>query len=559
MRIDPNAKYPLPDPNKLHRLLASESDPATAAIIRLAWQAGLTATEIANLRWADINYDDGTLAVSNRIIPASPNLIAFLSSMERDGSYVIYSNLSKGGSSTRNSVSHKARLALDRVGEEASLLDLRFDYIVRMLKEQPAEVVSRATGCEVRTLQGINKRYTRGNPNPVPRRIACHYNYSTDREHIETALKEEANVLDALIIMLSWMCDLYLKEMSELTWASVNLSNGVLTLRGKSIAMPQMLVNVLKSEKIAVHNSQYVLAGQKSSDKLSTFFISKRAAEFFTRHQLDGLSLGGIRGRYNMRSHLGVKDYILQAARQENGVSAEDVRTQFHINTTKAGRILNELLSQGELDCKNGSHYFIVSRQKGDWSKFVTAIITNLDSQSNVSSAALSDATGFSSDIIDHYIKYAQSSRILGEALDKMYHYTGKAKASSNREKFNDAIASTVDAQSNVSRAALIKATGLTSNYASYYIRRALKDGFLEELTPGLYHCTVKPSSTTNWDRFIDAITCNLNAQSNVSHKVLIEETGFSAVVMDYYIKAATESDILSDLGRTLYHYTGKE
>lgn len=70
-------KYILPNAAAIRKLLAQESDVTSAAIIRLAWQAGLTATEIVNLRWTDINFDNGTLSVSGRIVPASSDLISF--------------------------------------------------------------------------------------------------------------------------------------------------------------------------------------------------------------------------------------------------------------------------------------------------------------------------------------------------------------------------------------------------------------------------------------------------------------------------------------------------
>ena len=50
---DLNSVHSLPNQDNILRLLALESDQSTAAIIRLAWQAGLTPSEIANLKWSD--------------------------------------------------------------------------------------------------------------------------------------------------------------------------------------------------------------------------------------------------------------------------------------------------------------------------------------------------------------------------------------------------------------------------------------------------------------------------------------------------------------------------
>lgn len=416
-------KYILPNAAAIRKLLAQESDVTSAAIIRLAWQAGLTATEIVNLRWTDINFDNGTLSVSGRIVPASSDLISFLSSMEQVGSYVIYSRLSHGGPTTRNSVSRKARTALDHVGEKASLLELRFDYIVRLLKELPAEEVSRVTGCEIRTLQEINKRYTNGDPNPAPKRIRNHNNYDIDRVKLEKVLKE-VSPLDSKIIMLAWMCDLSLKEMSELMWKDLDASAKILNINGRKVTIPQKLFEILSAEKFVAQDGGYILKGSKSADKLTVPFMSRRVGEVFARYGFGGMMLSGIKGKYSMYSDSELEKEILQFSRQNGHISPSEVATQFNLSINKSSKLLHDLTSNGNL--KFCCSRYIPAECQSNWDKFNNIIKDGLDSQSNITWAALSAATGISPTAIYYYINKAIEKGILEKLCHGKYHYTGK-------------------------------------------------------------------------------------------------------------------------------------
>lgn len=416
-------KYILPNAAAIRKLLAQESDVTSAAIIRLAWQAGLTATEIVNLRWTDINFDNGTLSVYGRIVRASSDLISFLSSMEQVGSYVIYSKLAKGGPTTRNSVSRKARLALDHVGEKASLLELRFDYIVRALKERSVEVVSRAAGCEIRTLQEINKRYTDGSPNLPVKRIRNHNNYDIDRAKLEKAL-EEANPLDAKIIMLAWMCGLSLREMSDLTWDNIDLSDNILSVGKKEIPIPEALSSVLRAESNEFYADGHVLKGTRSAEKITTFFLSRRAGEFFARHELGDLTLNGVKGKYSAQPDSELKKRLIQLVEQRGRMSAKEIASDLGLSKDKSAKLLHSLVSCANLKYSGG--LYIPAGCQSNWDKFMDAIIQNLDSQSNVTRSVLSSATGFAANSLYYYIKQAIKKGILEEQGSGVYHCTGK-------------------------------------------------------------------------------------------------------------------------------------
>lgn len=413
---DLNSVHSLPSQNNIRRLLALESDQSTVAIIRLAWQAGLTPTEIANLKWSDIS--ERTMVASGRTVPLCDELISFLLKMEQKSPYVIYSRKANGGSTTRVSVSRKAHLALNSVGEtDTTLLDLRFDFIVHLLSEQPAEAVSRITNCEIRTLQEINKRYMPENSGP--QRLTNSFNYEFDKMSLEKALDLEGSTLDAKVIMLAWMCGLSLEEMSKLTWDSIDLGTQTLLIRNEKIPIPEKLFKLLKVEE--ARGNERILKGKRYAKELTPDFLSRRAVEFFTRYGFDQMTLHGIRGKYNVCPDSEVKEKILKLFRRTQSQSIKEVAKQFNLSINRAHKLIADLVSSGHLKRTGARH--TLANYESNWEKFLSAVRSSLDSESNLSRATLAEATGFASNLLQYYLGQAVKKGVLIKLGHGSYHY----------------------------------------------------------------------------------------------------------------------------------------
>lgn len=61
------------DRDAMRRLLADRKDTAEEAILRLAWQQGLTRDEIQRLTWADVALEEGLLRLPDRAVPLEPD------------------------------------------------------------------------------------------------------------------------------------------------------------------------------------------------------------------------------------------------------------------------------------------------------------------------------------------------------------------------------------------------------------------------------------------------------------------------------------------------------
>ena len=151
--------------------------------------------------------------------------------------------------------------------------------------------MSRITNCEIRTLQEISKRYIPGNPRP--QRHANNFNYEFDKTSMEKALDSEGNTVGAKVIMLAWMCGLFLEEMSRLTWDSIDFESRSLLTRNKKIPIPEKLFNLLKADESA--GDERILKGKRSATELTPEFLSRRAVEFFNHYGFDQMTLQGIR------------------------------------------------------------------------------------------------------------------------------------------------------------------------------------------------------------------------------------------------------------------------
>ena len=110
---------------------------------------------------------------------------------------------------------------------------------------------------------------------------------------MEKALDSEGNTVGAKVIMLAWMCGLFLEEMSRLTWDSIDFESRSLLTRNKKIPIPEKLFNLLKADESA--GDERILKGKRSATELTPEFLSRRAVEFFNHYGFDQMTLQGIR------------------------------------------------------------------------------------------------------------------------------------------------------------------------------------------------------------------------------------------------------------------------
>lgn len=136
-----------PDPAAMERIFLHQAGPGVT-VLRLAWQAGLTRSEIQSLQWHQINLSEQQLSLSDRQVPLQPELSSYLSALCQDRpshEHVLLSRLNAPVSEPY--VSMLARKLLSDYGmPEVRLIDLRHDYVIRLLETQTPDVVARWAG-----------------------------------------------------------------------------------------------------------------------------------------------------------------------------------------------------------------------------------------------------------------------------------------------------------------------------------------------------------------------------------------------------------------------------
>lgn len=146
-----------PDELNMRQLLGRHREDLPGLILRLAWLQGLSREEIVSLKWAQVDFQEGSLFLEDRTVPLEEETAACLTARqeheEADSPYVVVSD--KFHRPMRpESVSRIARNTLNEEGMPGvQLKDLRRDYFLRQLERHDWTYAVRVSGLSVSTFQ----------------------------------------------------------------------------------------------------------------------------------------------------------------------------------------------------------------------------------------------------------------------------------------------------------------------------------------------------------------------------------------------------------------------
>ena len=146
-----------PDEPNMRQLLGRHREDLPGLILRLAWLQGLSREEIVSLKWAQVDFQEGSLFLEGRTVPLEEETAACLAARrergEADSPYVVVSD--KFHRPMRpESVSRIARNTLNEEGMPGvQLKDLRRDYFLRQLELHDWTYAVRVSGLSVSTFQ----------------------------------------------------------------------------------------------------------------------------------------------------------------------------------------------------------------------------------------------------------------------------------------------------------------------------------------------------------------------------------------------------------------------
>lgn len=383
-------------------------DIMTCAILHLAWDLGLTASEIAGLRWEELGLSEGILRLNGREMPIPKEVRAFFAAMERQGPYVIFMRGSEGQATNRGSVSRKVRGALDAAGlPDIDLRALRDLCVLELLERYPIESVVRMTGLEVRSLQTLHRRCA-GESMPSARKEKS---FALDREALWEALRREGDTLDSRVVLLSWQGGLLLREMRLLCWDDIDLEKKIWTISGKKRPIPSKMAGYLAQWQAEAPG--YVLRTQHEKP-VARAFLTRRASEFFVRYGMEELSLFSLWGR--RRDDHSYKNKILKLAEKWPELDARSIAPKLGLSVPLARHFLDEMTAQGLLERVREE-----PAEKGPSEKQRLAAILMERKGQTVTPAELKRLTGLSDNRLQYYLSVFMREGVITKEKHGVY------------------------------------------------------------------------------------------------------------------------------------------
>lgn len=411
-QLEPRELY---DPEQVRRVVENVEDPETKAILYLAWETALTATEIASLRWQDVDLVKGKLHVDWREIPMSKEMIEFLREKSRKGTYVIKSRKGDMTPMDRVSVSRKARSVLDASGlPGACLKRLREDRIIHMMRTNTVEQVSRITGCDKGWLRTLYKKCMGGEaPTHAERRMA-----GVSDQTLLQALAEEGDCVETRAIFLSWQGGLRLEEMVLIHWRDVDLTKGTWRIAEQTKRIPAALLGRLCQWREKETDEQPLLRGPRSRTTMDPKALSKRISFFLARHQLEFLSLIALRGK---GARLEGQEMIYSIVRDRGNVGVKTVSEIAGIPLSEAQWYLDQLVQAGRLIFVKRKGYLLPGFQE-PWAIVKETIAACKAEDRPLVWRELLEKTGLPANSLGHYLRRAMREKLLERTGRGVYH-----------------------------------------------------------------------------------------------------------------------------------------
>lgn len=332
---------------KLGLFLHSDEPSSGKIILLLGLHAGLSAEEIAQLKWSDVDFLNGILHVCGRAVPLSEDLSKILSCVKQAGAYVIYSRKAKGGLTTRMNIAWTARNELNAAGlPDITLRDLRALYILRAVEKFPMKEVARISGFEIVTLRNFIKSNSPKAPLPKPKAKQAP---SWDATQFETALENEGDTLDTRIVWLCWQGGLTLRDMPDLYWENISFQQQTWQICGTSRRIPPEMCDRLQDWEPPERRIGPVLKGTRSGKQLDPIFVIKRAQEFLIRNGFESATFSNLRGGFYAPSVHDLSNVILDAVAREKLMSITQLVRETGEPRKDVEQCLHALIQGGKL------------------------------------------------------------------------------------------------------------------------------------------------------------------------------------------------------------------
>ena len=324
-------------------------------ILRLAWLQGLTREEIVALKWAQVDFQAGSLFLPDRTVPLDDDAAACLSARYESGG-----NLTPHVTASEKfrrplrpeSVSRIARTVLDEGGlAGVQLKDLRRDFFLRQLEAHDWPYAVRVSGLSVTTYQACFAG------NRAGKKHSSRRGGTFDEFRLWQILQKEDDSAAGLALWMSWQMGVPGKDLAALTWDQVDLDAGVLRLPGQEVTLTNAVRRLLERARAArrPEDDPHVLLSPRSRGPMDLARLSRLVQTALIRGGLENVTLRDIRAAGGQRED---DQTLLEWTRVHGSITRRDVMALLNLSDTAAYLRLHRLAGRRELE-QVGKKYYL--------------------------------------------------------------------------------------------------------------------------------------------------------------------------------------------------------
>lgn len=350
-----------PDESAMARVLNRSRETGAEIILRLAWDLGLSRDEICQLKWSDISFQDKTLVLPDRRIPIDEVPCQCLLDRHKEyggeSEYVVISDR-RHRQMHPESVSRIARTALNTepLLVDIRLIDLRYGFILRQIKEHGWPYASRVSGIQASTMQAVflpalkaagYEALTKAEVPTVP---------SSDQERIQEIIRNEGSSAAGLALRLAWELRMEIQESIALTWDQIDFDGDLIHLPDRNISIHADL----KRHLLALYRSRgsgmdpHILLTPRSMQPYDIFGISRAIRTALVR----GGSDATLQDTLNQQTQEAEDSAILHCVEDHGSITWREAAELFNMEKGQINRRLHRLIQKKQL-VRIGTKYYL--------------------------------------------------------------------------------------------------------------------------------------------------------------------------------------------------------
>lgn len=344
-----------PDENAMRHLLEKNRQSCVGLILRLAWNMGLSSTEMHELKWDNVLLDEKLIRLPDRSVPIDEDtlecLMARYPRFSKRSPYIVISDR-KRAHMHRVNISNAVHEALgtEELLQEVSLKDLREDFVIRQLGCQDSAYVAAISGL---TLATLTTRYRQ-----------FFVSGESDREQTEAVLEEklwksvqrEGPSPEGLAIWMSWQLGLQGTEIVSLRWDQVDFKEMCLHLPKRTVLFDEALGDLLRRAFLlrALEDKPYVLLTPRAKKPFTESGLYLSVRTVLIRDGISDLTLGDLTRK---KKRVGEEELLLRYAKEQGAITRSAVEKRFGQTADQAYTVLKRLTEQGKLVRKGIKYY----------------------------------------------------------------------------------------------------------------------------------------------------------------------------------------------------------